>query len=416
MSDRGGDHGVAEIPDGAGAAPSGQVVIDPAATPADPPDRPPAPATPPGALAQPAPAVPNPPAGHEARAAPRAPAAAEPGTPARPRPARLLRAVGLPPHRRRSRPAAPRPVHRDDRARDADRRRRRAHGVVADLAGELVPRGRLRHAGAARGQDLDPAHRLVVLPHARPVPLRPLHVRRDRRRLRDPARHPGRRDHRRRRRDRRHPAGVAARLGAVGDVVALGGRPRGSPRRRLHHGHAHRPRGDHGGAAVALAAAGAGGAVVLHHRRVPVRGHARRRRPRHRRRDRVPRRAAAVRRRTGVRAAHPPGDPHARLRRADRDRPDRARRAALPRTRAVRLRGRAGRADGRRRHRPRGHRRGGQRAAAGQAVGVVAHRRVRPAEPRRRRAGARPHLLRAARPGRADRAGQRPALDRRCSA
>ena len=89
----------------------------------------------------------------------------------------------------------------------------------------LVRRGRLRHAGAARGQDLDPAHRLVVLPHPRPVPLRPRHVRRHRRRLRDPARHPRRRDHRRRRRDRRDPAGVAAGLGAVGHLVAVGESP-----------------------------------------------------------------------------------------------------------------------------------------------------------------------------------------------
>ena len=145
--------------------------------------------------------------------------------PTRPRPARLFRAVGLPPHRRRARPAAPRPVHRDDRARDADRRPRRADGVVADLAGQLVRRGRLRDAGAARGQDLDPAHRLVVLPHARPVPVRARDVRRHRRRLRDPARHPGRRDHRRRRRDRRDPAGVAARLGAVGDARGRGRKP-----------------------------------------------------------------------------------------------------------------------------------------------------------------------------------------------
>ena len=86
--------------------------------------------------------------------------------------------------------------------------------------------------------------------------------------------------------------------------------------------HTHRPRRDDRGPALPLASAGSRGTVVLRHRRVGVRGDARRRRARDRRRSRVPRRATAVRRGGGVRAPHPSGDPHARLRRPDRDRPD----------------------------------------------------------------------------------------------
>ena len=224
---------------------------------------------------------------------------------------------------------------------------RRPHGVDPDLAGGVVPAGRLRPAGAARGEDLDAADGLVLLPDPRPVPQRPDHVRRHRGRLRDAAGHPRRRDRRRRRRDRRDPAGVAAGLGALGHLVAVGGRPDAGARRRLHHRSAHRPRRHDRRTALAVAAAGAGGAVVLRHRRVPVRGHALRCGPRDRGRDRGPRRAAAVRCGTGIRATDSSRDPHARLRRSDRARPDRARGAALPRARPVRLRGRAGRSDGR---------------------------------------------------------------------
>ena len=85
----------------------------------------------------------------------------------------------------------------------------------------------------------------------------------------------------------------------------------------------------------------------------------------------------------------------------------------FPRAGPVRLGGRSGRADGGRRHRPGDHRRGGQRAAAGQEVGVVAHRRVRPAERRHRRTCPRPHLLRSAARRCAHRARWRVALDRR---
>jgi phosphatidylglycerol lysyltransferase len=77
MSDRGGDHGVTGRADGATAPPSGPVVIDPAATPADPPDRPPAPAT--RAPSAAAPAVMKP-------AAPPAPAPPSPAPPAAPAP------------------------------------------------------------------------------------------------------------------------------------------------------------------------------------------------------------------------------------------------------------------------------------------------------------------------------------------
>ena len=96
MSDRGGDHGVAEIPDSAGAAPSGPVAIDPAATPADPPGAsPPAviPTTPSTTTPVTAPAA-TPPAPAAPAATPtlaptaKKPAAAPaPSSPAAPRPA-----------------------------------------------------------------------------------------------------------------------------------------------------------------------------------------------------------------------------------------------------------------------------------------------------------------------------------------
>ena len=80
MSDRGGDHGVTGRADGATAPPSGPVVIDPAATPADPPDRPPEPAT--RAPSAAAPAVPKPVATPPAKPSPAAASPAPPPAPA----------------------------------------------------------------------------------------------------------------------------------------------------------------------------------------------------------------------------------------------------------------------------------------------------------------------------------------------
>ncbi len=186
-----------------------------------------------------------------------------------------VRGVGLAVHRRTARRTAARAVHRLGGARDPGGGPRRPHRVDPDLAEGVVPPGRLRLAGAARGEDLDAADRLVLLPDPRPVPQRPDHVRARRGGLRDAAGQPRRRDRGRRRRDRRDPAGVVAGLGPLGDLVAVGGGPHAGARCRLHHRRAHRPRRDDRGVALALASAGAGGAVVLRHRRVPVRGHVR---------------------------------------------------------------------------------------------------------------------------------------------